>query len=126
MTISGPRHRQRRLAFWPAACLLLAACGTGPADFVANLPSQAITEPRAQVRTPEERAALEAELDSVGSRQAAAGRNAGSANALALEIIRQQQAEEARALLDAAEASPPVEPAPCVTADGKPCAPPAQ
>lgn len=87
------------------ACTLLAACSSGPTDFVdlASLNVE-MTGP-SQVRSQASRAALTKDLTSSGHRVAARGAAAddGLPSAMALALIRQQQNEEARALL--AEAS---------------------
>lgn len=84
-----------------ALALLLSACASGPSDFAdLHHPPSA---PEAQtVRDQAQRANLERDLAAQADRLAANGRaaDAGLPSAMALAIIRQQQAEEARKLLD--------------------------
>jgi hypothetical protein len=84
-----------------AALLALAACSSGPTDFVevAAPPSLETT-----VKTDVQRTALERELTAQGQRQVAAGSVADSSlpAAMALQVARDQQSEDVRALLDSA------------------------
>jgi hypothetical protein len=85
--------------------LLAGACAQGPTDFVEGpIGGTAVAAP---TRTVAERDALVRDLDSTAARQSSAGRgaDAGLPSAMALTILRQQQEEEARALLDAATAA---------------------
>jgi heterodisulfide reductase subunit A-like polyferredoxin len=95
--------------------LLLAGCASGPADIADAFASMTVNETSA-VKTEEERAALVSDLEQAGDRQASEGRAAASGlpSAVALSIIRQQQVEEARALLEESgsfEAAEPCDPA---------------
>lgn len=88
-----------------ALALLLSACASGPSDF-ADL-RQPPSSPEAQaVRDEAGRANLERDLAAQADRLAANGRaaDAGLPSAMALAIIRQQQAEEARKLLEGVDA----------------------
>jgi hypothetical protein len=87
---------------------ILAGCASGPSDFV-DLATLDSAPPPPQVRTEAQRSALEKDLAATGNRQAAAGAaaDAGLPSAMALAVIRQQQNEEARALLEAAGPVPP-------------------
>lgn len=83
------------------ACALLAACSSGPTDFVDLATLNVETTGPSQVRSPASRAALTKDLTATGDRVAARGAAAdnGLPSAMALALIRQQQNEDARALL---------------------------
>jgi hypothetical protein len=105
-----------RLGAALVVALLGAGCAQGPADLIAETSTlPATTEPQAVVRTATEREQLERDLDAMASRQSNAGQTAVDTlpSAMALSVIRQQQEEEARSLLEAATA---VEPAPAAPA----------
>ncbi len=92
-----------------AAILILAGCAQGPADFLADrlpaLPGTADSQP---VLSPDDRDELARDLGAAADRNADEGRAAvgGLPSAMALTIIRQQQEEEARELLEGATAEP--------------------
>jgi hypothetical protein len=108
-----------------ALAILASGCAQGPADLIAEAPSgPAITEPQAPTLSIADRERLENDLDATASRQASAGRAAVDAvpTAMALSVIRQQQEEEARSLLEAATS---VEPAPAAAPAAVPACDPA-
>lgn len=103
------RLRRGVLAVVPAVLLVAGCAASGPSDFVdlsANQPP-----PPSAVRTADQRDKLERDLTALGNRQEAAGAAAdnGLPSAMALAVIRQQQNEEARALLEAATPVPPAD-----------------
>lgn len=116
-----------RAALLAAAVVALAACSSGPTDFVdvATLGESSLAPPQ-QVHSDAQKAALEHDLSRSGDALAARGASAdaGLPSAMALAIIRQQQNEEAKALLEEARASPPPaatrDVAPAACADGRP------
>jgi hypothetical protein len=90
-----------------ALALLASGCAQGPADIIESAAvGPAATEPQAPVLSAEERDRLARDLDDAASRQSSEGRAAADTlpSAMALSVIRQQQEEEARSLLDAATA----------------------
>jgi hypothetical protein len=94
--------------------LALAGCAKGPADFMDEFTTVGASSLSTQpVRSPDERERLARDLDATAARQSSAGRSAGGTlpSAMALTVIRQQQEEEARALLEAATEVPPATPA---------------
>jgi type IV pilus biogenesis protein CpaD/CtpE len=110
-----------RAAVALALALLASGCAQGPADIIESAAvGPAATEPQAPVLSAEERDRLARDLDDAASRQSSEGRAAVETlpSAMALSVIRQQQVEEARSLLDAATAgagevtAPPGEAAP--------------
>ncbi|WP_181705618.1 hypothetical protein [Chthonobacter rhizosphaerae] len=115
-TVSVPLLRGKSRFAVAGLVLALAACGGGPSDYVqTTLP---VADPAASavpLRSETQQAALERDLKRLGSAQASAGRRADDKlpSAMALAIIRQQQNEEARKLLDAAGTVPPAGAQPC-------------
>jgi outer membrane murein-binding lipoprotein Lpp len=105
-----------------AVSAVLAGCASGPTDFAA-LPDQ-IAGPRS-VRTEAERDRLEGDLQVTAARQASAGRAADDTlpSAMALAVIRQQQVEEARDLLQSAVDVEPAPLPPCDPAIDPACTP---
>jgi len=119
MTAFNSRLRRAALAVVPAVLLVAGCAASGPSDFVDLAATQPAPPPSA-VRTAEQRDKLERDLTALGNRQEAAGAAAdnGLPSAMALAVIRQQQNEEAKALLEAAG---PVRPAPAATPAPLPC-----
>jgi hypothetical protein len=118
MTALNSRLRRTVLAAFPAVLLVAGCAASGPSDFVDLAATQPAPPPSA-VRTAEQRDKLERDLTALGNRQEAAGAAAdnGLPSAMALAVIRQQQNEEARALLEAAGPVPPAA-APAACPDG--------
>lgn len=118
MTSMKTMNRPHRFGWTRAAAVafagLVTACSSGPADYVNLEQPVASTAPVTdlRVRTDAQRSALERDLASTGNRQIAAGNaaDAGLSSAMALTVIRQQQSEEAKALLLEAGV-PPCDPA---------------
>ena len=108
MTALNSRLRRAALAVVPAALLVAGCAASGPADFV-DLDAAQPAPPPSAVRTAAQRDKLERDLTALGNRQEAAGAAAdnGLPSAMALAVIRQQQNEEAKALLEAAGPVPP-------------------
>ncbi len=129
---SSMSARVRRAVLWPlsglvAATVGLSACASGPADF-ADL-SRPAADPAAEiVKSEPQQAALAEELAAAGTRQASAGKagDNGLSSAMALAVIRQQQMEEARKLLDGVSSfpEPPVAAAPECDPTVDPACPP--
>lgn len=90
-----------RLAGLAVLVACLTGCASGPADF-ADLSLPAPDPSATAVRDDADRVALERDLAARGDQLTASGKaaDAGLPSAMALAIIRQQQAEEARKLLD--------------------------
>jgi hypothetical protein len=111
MTVSSITRAAATLAL----VLMAAGCAQGPADIIESAAvGPAATEPQAPVLSVEERDRLARDLDDAASRQSSEGRAVSDTlpSAMALSVIRQQQEEEARSLLDAATASADDSPAP--------------
>lgn len=111
-----PSGLRTRVATSIAAALLLAACGGGPSDYVET--AAPVAEPAGSsvpLRTAAQQDALERDLANAGSAQASAGNRADASlpSAMALAIIRQQQNEEARKLLDETSGGVAPAAAPC-------------
>ncbi|WP_165644898.1 hypothetical protein, partial [Oharaeibacter diazotrophicus] len=100
---AGPRR-----AVLAAVLLLLAACSSGPTDFVDVATVAGDDRAPPQVRSAGEQAELQQTLSASGTALAARGARAddGLGPAMALTVIRQQQNEEARALLQEAGGMP--------------------
>lgn len=98
-----------------AAVLFLAACSSGPTDFVDVATVAGDDRAPPQVRSAAQQAELQKTLSASGTALAARGAAAddGLSSAMALTVIRQQQNEEARALLQEAGGMPAPAAAPC-------------
>ncbi|MBH0239716.1 hypothetical protein [Methylobrevis albus] len=104
----------RRLGGVAALAAVLGACASGPSDF-ADFPDMIAPPQQSQIvtKSPEQLAATQDSLTAAARGQAGAAARAddGLGPAMALAVIRQQQEEEARLLLEQAEGLAPVAPA---------------
>ncbi len=118
-TVRGKRRAPAAAAL--ALALLAAACSSGPTDFVDLATTNVDATPPAQVRSPADKAAVARSLTAAGDRAAsrAAAADDGLPSAMALAVIRQQQNEDAKALLAEASGST-VAPAKPACPDGLP------
>ena len=101
-----------RAAIMAAALAALAACSSGPTDFADLSGLTGWNDAPTEVRSEAQKTALERDLTSTANRVQSAGDAAEriQPGALALAVVRQQQNEEARALLEEAGVN-----------DGPPC-----
>jgi len=85
-----------RFALVVGVLLTAGGCASGPSDFLktADAPQQGPA-----LRTSEQQAALTRSLSSTGARQSSASASISQTEVMALTVMRQQQTEEARALL---------------------------
>lgn len=99
-----------------AALLMAGGCASGPSDFVKMVTFDQNKAKGPAIRDEQQQKALTVALETEGQGQAAEA-NAPIASPLALTVIRQQQTEEARALL--IESAQPASGAPtCLDSDG--------